>query len=77
MPWLPDLRDSIAFKVAHAYGLRRRELTMLESVGFGPNLHVAVSHAAGGLGKQLDCWERSRHARQRSNTDQQISFRNR
>jgi hypothetical protein len=60
MRWPPDLRDSIAFKVAHAYGLRRRELTMLESVGFGPNLHVAVSHAAGGLGKQLDCWERSR-----------------
>jgi hypothetical protein len=75
MRWPPGLRDSIAFKVAHAYGRRRRELTTLEYVGFGPNLHAAVSHAAGGLGKQLDCWER--HARQQSNTDQQSSFRNR
>jgi hypothetical protein len=38
---LPALRDSIAFKVAYAYGLRRRELTMLEYVDFGPNPHVA------------------------------------
>lgn len=38
--WLPALRDSIAFKVAYAYGLRRRELAMLESVDFGPNPHV-------------------------------------
>jgi len=38
--WLPGLRDSIAFKVAYAYGLRRRELTMLEHVDFGPNPHV-------------------------------------
>lgn len=39
--WLPALRDSIAFKVAYAYGLRRRELAMLEFVDFGPNPHVA------------------------------------
>lgn len=39
--WLPLLRDSIAFKVAYAYGLRRRELTMLELHDFGPNPHVA------------------------------------
>ena len=38
--WLPALRDSLAFKVAYAYGLRRRELTMLEYVDFGPNPHV-------------------------------------
>ncbi len=25
----------------------------------------------------MDCWGRSRHSRQQSNTDQQISFRNR
>jgi hypothetical protein len=28
--WLPALRDSIAFKVCYAYGLRRREVTMLD-----------------------------------------------
>lgn len=38
--WLPALRDSIAIKVGYAYGLRRRELTMLEYVDFGPNPHV-------------------------------------
>jgi integrase/recombinase XerD len=38
--WLPAQRDSIAFKVAYAYGLRRRELTMLEYVDFGPNPHI-------------------------------------
>jgi integrase/recombinase XerD len=39
--WLPLLRDSIAFKVCYAYGLRRRELAMLELHDFGPNPHVA------------------------------------
>jgi hypothetical protein len=34
--WLPALRDSIAIKVGYAFGLRRRELTMLEYVDFGP-----------------------------------------
>jgi integrase/recombinase XerD len=38
--WLPALRDSIAFKVCYAYGLRRRELAMLETIDFGPNPHV-------------------------------------
>ena len=38
--WLPALRDSIAFKTCYAYGLRRRELTMLEVGDFGPNPHV-------------------------------------
>jgi integrase len=38
--WLPALRDSIAFKVAYAYGLRRRELVKLEVGDFGPNPHV-------------------------------------
>ncbi|MBN2177059.1 MAG: site-specific integrase [Demequinaceae bacterium] len=38
--WLPALRDSIAFKVAYAYGLRRQELAKLELHDFGPNPHV-------------------------------------
>ena len=38
--WLPALRDSIAFKVGYAYGLRRQELVMLEVGDFGPNPHV-------------------------------------
>jgi hypothetical protein len=38
--WLPALRDSIAFKVCYAYGLRRREVTMLDLHDFGPNPHV-------------------------------------
>ena len=38
--WLPALRDSIGLKVTYAYGLRLRELTMLEYVDFGPNPKV-------------------------------------
>lgn len=38
--WLPLYRDSIAFKLCYAYGLRRRELTMLDLHDFGPNPHV-------------------------------------
>jgi integrase/recombinase XerD len=38
--WLPALRDSIAFKVCYACGLRRREVTMLDLHDFGPNPHV-------------------------------------
>lgn len=38
--WLPLYRNSVAFKVCYAYGLRRRELTMLEIEDFGPNPHV-------------------------------------
>lgn len=38
--WLPAYWDSIAFKLCYAYGLRRRELTMLEMHDFGPNPHV-------------------------------------
>ena len=38
--WLPLLRNSIAFKVCYAFGLRRREITMLELQDFGPNPHV-------------------------------------
>jgi integrase/recombinase XerD len=38
--WLPLLRDSIAFKVCYAYGLRRREVAMLDVHDFGPNPHV-------------------------------------
>jgi hypothetical protein len=45
--WLPELRDSIAIKDFYACGLRRRELTMLAYVDFGPNPHVT---AYGGFG---------------------------
>ena len=38
--WLPVLRDSVAFKVGYAFGLRRRELAMLETVDFGPNPYM-------------------------------------
>jgi integrase/recombinase XerD len=38
--WLPVYRDSIAFKLCYAYGLRRREVTMLDTTDFGPNPHV-------------------------------------
>ncbi|QZA09816.1 MULTISPECIES: tyrosine-type recombinase/integrase [Mycobacteriaceae] len=38
--WVTALRDSIAFKVGYAYGLRRRELVMLDLTDFGPNPHV-------------------------------------
>ncbi|MDJ0358128.1 hypothetical protein [Paenarthrobacter sp. PH39-S1] len=41
--WLPALRDSIAFKVGYAYGLRRRELTVLDTTDFGPNPHVRLT----------------------------------
>lgn len=38
--WLTALRDSTAFKIGYAYGLRRRELLMLDLTDFGPNPHV-------------------------------------
>lgn len=38
--WLALFRDSIAFKLCYAYGLRRRELAMLDLHDFGPNPHV-------------------------------------
>jgi len=38
--WLPALRDSVAFKVCFAFGLRRRELAKLEYVDFAPNPHI-------------------------------------
>ncbi|TXH16319.1 MAG: site-specific integrase [Mycobacterium sp.] len=39
--WLTALRDSTAFKIGYAFGLRRRELVMLDLTDFGPNPHVA------------------------------------
>jgi site-specific recombinase XerD len=51
--WLPSLRDSIAFKVCYAYGLRRREVTMLDLQDFGPNPHVP---AYGGFGAVTIRW---------------------
>ncbi len=38
--WLAALRDSVALKVAYAYGLRRRELVMLDLEDFGVNPHA-------------------------------------
>jgi len=35
--WLPAFRDATMLKVAYAFGLRRRELLMLESHDFGAN----------------------------------------
>ncbi|MER6952293.1 tyrosine-type recombinase/integrase [Nonomuraea sp. NPDC000554] len=35
--WLSALRDSAAFKTAYAWGLRRREVIMLDLEDFGPN----------------------------------------
>lgn len=47
--WLQALRDSTAFEVAYAYGLRRRELAKLEYVDFGPNPHVEAFGRFGAL----------------------------
>jgi integrase/recombinase XerD len=38
--WLTALRDSTAFKICYADGLRRRVLVMLGLTDFGPNPHV-------------------------------------
>jgi site-specific recombinase XerD len=39
--WLPLLRDATIFKVAYAWGLRRREVVMLDLEDFGTNPHAA------------------------------------
>jgi site-specific recombinase XerD len=38
--WLPAFRDATLFKTAYAFGLRRNEARMLETVDFGPNPHA-------------------------------------
>lgn len=38
--WLTALRDAVALKTAYAWGLRRRELVMLELADFGRNPHA-------------------------------------
>lgn len=38
--WLTAMRDSVALKVAYAWGLRRRELVMLELPDLGTNPHA-------------------------------------
>lgn len=38
--WLAAMRDSVALKVGYAWGLRRRELVMLELSDFGTNPHA-------------------------------------
>lgn len=47
--WPSLMRDSVAFKLCYAYGLRRRELAMLEIGDFGPNPHVPEYGAFGAL----------------------------
>ncbi|GAA0564231.1 hypothetical protein A8924_2715 [Saccharopolyspora erythraea NRRL 2338] len=37
--WLPAFRDATLFKSAYAYGLRRNEARMLDTVDFGRNPH--------------------------------------
>ncbi len=39
--WLPAFRDATLFKVAYAYGLRRREVRMLDLADFGRNPKAA------------------------------------
>ena len=51
--WLPALRDSLAIKVCYAFGLRRRELVMLDVQDFGPNPHVP---SYGGFGAVQIRW---------------------
>jgi integrase/recombinase XerC len=38
--WITTLRDAAALKTAYAFGLRRRELVMLELADFGRNPHA-------------------------------------
>jgi integrase len=38
--WLPAFRDSVVFKIAYAYGLRRNEVRHLETVDFTRNPHA-------------------------------------
>jgi integrase/recombinase XerC len=45
--WLAAFRDAALFKTAYAYGLRRREVRMLDLVDFGPNPQAP---AFGGFG---------------------------
>ena len=39
--WAPAFRDATMLKVAYGWGLRRRELRMLEAADFGPNPKAA------------------------------------
>jgi site-specific recombinase XerD len=45
--WLTAMRDCAALKVAYAWGLRRRELVMLELADFGANPHAPEFGAHG------------------------------
>ena len=45
--WAPAFRDATMLKVAYAWGLRRRELLMLERCDFGPNPKAAEFGAFG------------------------------
>lgn len=45
--WLPAMRDSAALKAAYAWGLRRRELVILDLADFGSNPHAPEFGAHG------------------------------
>jgi integrase len=45
--WVSAFRDATMLKVAYAWGLRRRELRMLELADFGPNPHAVEFGAYG------------------------------
>ncbi|MGW9156106.1 tyrosine-type recombinase/integrase [Microbacterium sp. NPDC055665] len=47
--WTTLLRDSMAFKLCYAFGLRRRELAMLELNDFGPNPYIPQYGVFGAL----------------------------
>lgn len=47
--WLSGYRDATLFKVAYAWGLRRREVRMLETTDFGANPHAGVRAPRGRL----------------------------
>lgn len=47
--WLPLMRDVSAFKVAYAWGLRRREVIMLDLEDFGSNPHAPEFGSCGVL----------------------------
>jgi hypothetical protein len=42
MGWAPAFRDATMLKVAYAWGLRRREVRMLETNDFGSNPRAPV-----------------------------------
>jgi site-specific recombinase XerD len=61
--WLAALRDAAALKTAYAFGLRRRELVMLDLADFGANPHAPE---LGDYGVVYVRWARPARAARRS-----------